>query len=370
MKPLDEIAPNFRRAKDLWPDAPNLQAHYKTLINSYENEGHDLIELIKSFLETVCKTILSDFGTTVPERESTTYYFGETMRSLGISNQRGACAFDKVLSGYNKITDGISDVRNTEGGVAHGKDGFIDLISENHLRVYILAVDAILQLIIEAYSGVDPNLIYTRQPYSNFQFKNNKIDENANIIHTEISDDGSLVVKFKAGFLTEGFDLVVPPSELLFNLDRRAYVDVLEALAGIERSDEDTKVSEPESPTKGEIDEVGVTQPPITRWRYPEMITEYEGLFSQYVNVFYEYIFHGIFEGKEDAGKVRNLTFTILKGMEDLSVVDWPIRQSTLSAVKLLIKRCLKICSISDEDTDRTTGMLVSWLKDNLPQFY
>src|SRR5690606_16512692 len=63
---LDEVAPDFRAAYERWPHAPNLRQHYDDLVNTYEKEGSSLIELTKSFLETVCWTVINELGATPP----------------------------------------------------------------------------------------------------------------------------------------------------------------------------------------------------------------------------------------------------------------------------------------------------------------
>ena len=129
-----------------------MQAHYEDLARTFEENGSSLLELCKSFLEMVCITVVKELGGNLPASSTptTTELLGCTLDTLGLRNERGASAFDKVISGHNKIADGLSEARNIDGSVAHGKDGFIDAISDRHTRVYLLSADTIISLILKA----------------------------------------------------------------------------------------------------------------------------------------------------------------------------------------------------------------------------
>ena len=62
MNDLDQIAPHFRRAQLRWSHAPNLKSHYEAIATTYGGSGFSLIEQIKSFVESVCLTIIHDYG--------------------------------------------------------------------------------------------------------------------------------------------------------------------------------------------------------------------------------------------------------------------------------------------------------------------
>ena len=364
MTNINELTTNFERVKNRWVDAQNLQSHYDDLINSLKNNSISIIELCKSFLEMVCITIINELGEPVPlNGSSTTQYLGITLDKLGIRNTRGACAFDKILSGYNKIADGITDVRNNEGGVAHGRDGFFDIISERHIRVYLLATDTILGLLLDAYDGVDPNLLYTREPHKRFDHLNTRID-NCTTLDAEIDEDGILIVKLQAGTDKEGFDLMISPSELLYNLDRRAYIDILNSLSGVpaEVITEEVELEEINIIDK-EIKDISIKQ---IEKEY-KIVTSYDGKYSNQIYNLYEYIFHTSFNGKIEAANVQNLVYTLLKGMDVFAVVDWYKRDSILAAVRLLLKKCLKALSIDVENGDNVIEGIIKYLSDIIP---
>jgi len=142
---LDEIAPAFHAACERWPDAPNLKQHYMDLARTWEAEGSSVIELTKSFLEAVCWTVIRELGATPPDSSTptTTELLSCVLDALGLRNQRGVGPLGKVISGHNKLAEGLNELRNQDGSVAHGRDGFLDAISSRHARVYLLSADSV-----------------------------------------------------------------------------------------------------------------------------------------------------------------------------------------------------------------------------------
>jgi hypothetical protein len=370
---LDDIAPSFRAAKDRWLDAPNMQAHYEDLSRTFESNGSSLIELIKSFLEMVCITVINEIDGDVPKNCSTTDYVVLVLDKLGLRNTRGASAFDKVLSAHNKLADALTDVRNIEGSISHGKNGFIDSISDHHARVYLLSADAIISLILRAYEGVDPSILKTREPHSRFSHHNAKIDIGTQV-EAKIDEDGILELSFSAGSLQD-IGLRTSASELLYYLDRQAYVDVLDALGSVI-----IKPEEEGAPSVGEaeiekvkeeiVEETGSF--PVGRHQEStsgslKPIINYKGKFADKVNPFYEFMMHTILSGDDsEATQVLNFTYTLLNGMEELAVIDWNKRDSTRSRARLFVKKLLKLFSIKGIEID-SIDKIVEWMEKRIP---
>jgi len=373
MSVLDEIAPAFRAAKNRWPDASNMQAHYNDLVRTFESNGSSLIELCKSFLEMVCITVLNELGGSVPTNGSATQFVVAVLDKLGLRNTRGASAFDKVLSAHNKLADALTEVRNQEGSVGHGKDGFIETMSDRHARVYLLSADTIISLILQAYEGVEPSVLKTREPHDRFSLHNDIIDTGTQV-DAQVDEDGVLELSFRAGSLKDGFELRVSASELLYYLDRQAYVDVLEALRGITAEPEEDEVLEPDEAEVEQAEEKTIEeatpdatiQQQETRLGKLEPITEYQGQFADQVTPLYEYIVYSILSGDEkDATQVQNLTYTLLNGMEDLAVVDWSKRDSTRSEVRLFVKKLVKLFSIGGFEAN-SINQIVEWMAQRI----
>ena len=229
MEPIDSFSPHFRLAKERWPNAPTLSNHYSAVVESYEGNAHSLIATIKSFVECVCLTVLGEFGRSMPSSDpSTTELLVEALKSLGLQNSRGASKVDKLLSAHNRLADALTELRNESDPVAHGKDGFLDALSINERRAFLVTADTILALLLAAHAGTEPDLQYTREPYDRFVHLHERIDRAVTIeTSVEEEDNQTLVVTVRTGGQNEGVKLRVEPSRLLYAIDRTAYVEVL-----------------------------------------------------------------------------------------------------------------------------------------------
>lgn len=368
---LDDIAPAFKAAATRWPDASNIHAHYADLARAFEINGSRLIELCKSFLDMVCITIVKELGKDLPDSSTptTTEYLVCSLDALGIRKQRGSNSLGTVLSGYNKLLKGLSEMRDREGSAGHGKDGFIDAISTHHARVYLLSADAIISLLLQAYDGVEPSILKTRESHSRFPHHNEKIDA-ATQIEAKVDEDGVVELSFRAGTLEDGFDIRVSASELLFYLDRQAYVGVLDALRGIatqpeeEISETEETASESESAAKAEKVPAGRKEPLAPKL---QLVTDYRGKYAEQVSPLYDFIFHSILSrNSEYATQIQNLTYTLLHGMEDLAVIDWSKRTSTHAEVRLFLKKLTKLFSIEVIE-ESSINRIIEWLEKRIP---
>ena len=57
---------------------------------------------------------------------------------------------------------------------------------------------------------------------------------------------------------------------------------------------------------------------------------------------------------------------SLLKGMEELAVVDWSKRDTTIAKVRLLVKRTARAMSIEIESDEPTVQKVVDWLAQNI----
>ena len=123
----------------------------------------------------------------------------------------------------------MGDLRNDAGPVSHGRDGFIARLSAYHRRAAVLSADAIVAFLHQAYVETELNLVRTREPYERFETQNELIDKWCNYANVEFDDDGSLSLTIESP--NEEGDVVISasPSQLLFQLDRPAYIEALNA---------------------------------------------------------------------------------------------------------------------------------------------
>jgi len=241
---VDGVAPNYRRAAEKWPDAALLSNSYGALTRCLNSGGHGLLEHIKSFVECTCLTILAEFDRRIETgTPSSTELLIAALGCLGFQNSRGTNKLDKLLSGFNKLSDALSDMRNEAGPVAHGRDGFLDAIDADQSRAFLHVGDAILSVLLNAIEGKEPSLVVTREPYERFPHLNKRIDGSI-VVQVQIDSDVRppiIVIKFAPEQFGEETELRVEPSRLLYGVDRSIYVDLLKSIGdNKENQDEDS----------------------------------------------------------------------------------------------------------------------------------
>lgn len=351
MTPLDELAPNYRRALSYWKDAPTLAAHYLALAQAYEGNGYSLIETTKSYLECVCRTILTDYGAPDIDNATTTELMVAALERLGIRNARGASHFDKVLSAHNKLADALSDARNHDAPIAHGKDGFLDALARHHLHAFLLTGDTILSLLLGAVDRSEPNLIHTREPYDRFPHHNDTIDS-ATAVDAGIDfDEGVVVLTFRTPALLEGVELRVLPSRLLYQLDRTAYVELLDSAptnisTPLDREDRPSDGPPPRPPT-----------PTTASTVHAQVVTSYTGRF-EHLKVGLAAILDGLGARK---ALIPPLVESVLATYDDAAALDWETRESTRARVRVALKRVLKVIGPKHPAPDSLAKSLLQW---------
>ena len=197
MADLDALAPNYRRAQRRWPDAPTLAKCHEALNACFAGNAHGMVEHVKSYIESVCLTIMGELREPMPSSTpSTTALLVAALRPLGMRNTKGASKLDSVLSAFNKLADALTEMRNDQGPVAHGKDAFLDAVTADHARAFLHAGDAILGVLLNAFEGKQPDLTVTREPYENFPHLNDRIDRAVNVEARVDEDEDRPIVVF------------------------------------------------------------------------------------------------------------------------------------------------------------------------------
>lgn len=219
-----------------------LQHTFQVLEREFQEDNDACIDAAKSIVECSCRVILANLDNPAkpltPDRESISFgaWFSACVRVLELSEVRDE-AFKKLISQYHKLLTTLGDLRNTSGNVSHGKDGFIRKLSEHHRRAAILAADAIVTFLHEAYLEREPDPALSLEPYERFAATNTLIDRHVGC-HLESDDVDGLTAFFS---LPDGEEitLVMSASQLLFHIDRIAYKQAHEACRATSFTDED-----------------------------------------------------------------------------------------------------------------------------------
>lgn len=360
----NDALPNYRRASDRWPQAPALEQYLLAINHCIAGNLHGVVENVKSFIECVCITILIEFGEPLPSSDPTsTQLFVAALNVLGLQNSRGSSKLDKVLSAFNKMSDALSEMRNENGPVAHGKDGFLDAIEEDHARTFLHTGDAIVGVLLNALEGKQPNLLVTREPYERFGHLNERIDRSVAVnAIVEFEDDlPVLIVSLSIGNKPETIDLRIEPSRLLYGIDRTAFVEVLtDAPETLEECDEDEEEQpyEPTATPAPQPDAASATEPPAVG-----VVGEYSGVFAKLRDGLRAFV---ISEGINTAPN-DDLLNSLLATAESNSGVDWQTRENLQAQMKVGFRRVLSKEGIDPAKITDVSERLLTWLKVSAP---
>ena len=360
---LGTLAPNYRRTVQRWSDAQTLANGYHALEVCFLDRAHGLVEHVKSLIESVCLTILNEFDEPKPSNPNSTELLVAALGALGLKNKKGADQLDKVLSGFNKLSDSLTAMRNANGPVAHGKDAFLDPITVDHARAFFHVGDTILGVLLNALEGKEPNLKVTREPYENFQHHNKRIDR-AVQVNARIDDEEeppTIVISVSTGSDEEAIELHVEPSRLLYGTDRQAYIEVLKTTNEIsmEPEDEAKGKKEEEKMTVSKVSEmlpIGSTEPLTV------VVPEYSGKLTLHRSGLKAVLAaDGLATAVASVDKDL-LIDSLLTTVDQNIALDWEKREPIRARLKVACKRVLVRFGSKPKTADEDAKKLVEWL--------
>ncbi len=369
MSALDSIAPNYQRAQQRWPNAPTLAGCYSALKTSYETDSHGLVEHVKSFIESVCLTIMTELSEPVPSSTpTTTDLLVAALSPLGLRNTRGANKLDKVLSGFNKLTDALSEMRNANGPIAHGKDAFLDALTADHARAFLHTGDAILGVLLHRLDGRQPDLNVTREPYESFPHLNERIDRAISVdVRVDEDDDRPMIVfSMATGPREEAIELRVEPSRLLYGIDRSAYIEVLETANALPDDPQDVDASTEAEDLLEQEASSGPENIPLPT-PLVEIAPSYQGNLEPLRQGLTDLLTAEGLGPSFLAGESSKLTDSLLASAAQNMVLDWKRRESFQARLKVALRRVLIKFKIAPKHAEQVAEHLVAWLRVQTP---
>jgi hypothetical protein len=235
--------PGIREACGHWRDAPMLQQTFEALERNLEQNNDACIDCAKTVVEVVCRVVVESFHTPQtplkPTQETPTLsdWLTAAIRALKLGDVRDD-RFKKLVSRHHKLADALNDLRNKAGPASHGKDPYLDRLAEHHRRSAVLAADAIVAFLHQAYLDTQLDPISSREPWERFAEDNALIDAHVGLA-VNVEDGGTPTLRF---LLPSGDELPIniEVSRLLYLLDRDAYVEALNAARGAAASAAET----------------------------------------------------------------------------------------------------------------------------------
>jgi hypothetical protein len=228
--------PGIREACSHWREAPMLQQTFEALEQALEEDNDTCIDCAKTVVEVICRAIVENFHTPltplkpVQESPSLSDWLTAAVRALKLGDIRDD-KFKKLVSSHHKLADALNDLRNKAGPASHGKDPYLERLAIHHRRSAVLSADAIVTFLHKAYLDTQLNPASSREPWEGFAEENALIDTHVGL-SVEIDEEGGTP---SLKFLLPGGDdltIVIEVSRLLYQLDRDAYVEALNAARG------------------------------------------------------------------------------------------------------------------------------------------
>ncbi|MEJ1128398.1 abortive infection family protein [Variovorax sp. CCNWLW225] len=227
--------PGIREVCSHWRDASMLQQTFDELERALAENNDACIDSAKAIVEVVCQIILQELDSPSnpvrPAEALPTFgaWMSATVRALKLGDIRHN-GFQKLVSQHRKLTDALGELRNDSGTASHGREGFLQRLSVHHHRAAVLSADAIVTFLHQAYLEAELDLVRTREPYERFDHLHELIDANVKL-QADVDEEGYLAVDIR---LPSGdlLPLRVEASRLLYQLDRSAYVEALNAARG------------------------------------------------------------------------------------------------------------------------------------------
>jgi len=329
-----------------------------------------MVEQVKALIESVCLTILGEFHEPMPSATpSTTELLVAALRPLGLQNTRGASKLDKVLSGFNKLADALSEMRNDHGPIAHGKDGFLDSIAVDHARAFVHTGDVILSVLLNALEGKEPDLISTREPYERFAHLNARIDDAVGV-EARVDEEGDrpmVVIAVATGPKDEAFEIRVEPSRFLYSVDREAYIEVLKTTNGPaaveedeEEEDEDEEALIPiewTQPETGQVPEIASTL----------VVQEYSGRLAVFRIPLRGFLIGEVSNILESESEPAELIESLLATMDENMRLDWKQRDVLQARLKIASRRVLMRFGSEAKKAEEIAEKLVTWARIQIP---
>lgn len=227
--------PGIRAFCTYWRYAPMLQHTFETLEREFEENSDASIDAAKAIVECACRIIVDNLDDPTnpvkPHEDNPPFgaWVSAAVRVLDLSEIRDE-SFKKLISQHHKLTTTLGDLRNKAGTMSHGKDGFIRKLSIHHRRASLLAADAIVTFLHEAYLERELDATLSKEPYERFNITNEVIDEFAGL-RGEMDEEGipRIFIILPGQEPRDEIELAAPVSKILYEIDREAYKAVLNA---------------------------------------------------------------------------------------------------------------------------------------------
>lgn len=203
--------------------AVHIERQIVALEGAVEGNPGLAFDLAKALIESTCKTVLIDRGHPVDDNLDLPRLLKDTLGRLRLvpdsyaSNSEVVDGLRKTVGGFQTVIQGICELRNLEGFASHGRDGFAEQLEATQAQLVARAADTIVNFIFRVHRGYSSRESTRRIAYEEHPEFNKYVDE---------SHDPVAI-----------FEMDYRPSEVLFQVDREAYRNVLATFGDVGSSE-------------------------------------------------------------------------------------------------------------------------------------
>ncbi|MBC8507201.1 MAG: abortive infection family protein [Chloroflexi bacterium] len=170
---------------------PVIEELVDNLESAVESRSPIAFELAKSLIDSVCKTILTDRGIEINRNWDTPQLFRETLSNLSFipaghpDPRQFRERMTTTIRGLEQTVRGLCELRNHDGLIAHGADGYQEIEYTFQTELAARASDAIIPFIYSAHKNLPSDLQSGRIYYDDYLEFNEYLDETYGVIQLE-----------------------------------------------------------------------------------------------------------------------------------------------------------------------------------------
>ena len=212
----DFIMDGAREIISLTSGAIHLEKQIEALEANIKSNPSLAVDLSKTLVETICKTILKDRGIEIERKNpDLNFLLTKTLDSVRLVNQHIEDEAEVVKhlrsmsKGLVSAFQGLGELRNKKGFASHGHDGYMESLEPMQAMFAARAADALVHFLYQAHRNyeIKPHCTDGRTNYSANQEFNDYIDN----LHEQ-----SVI-----------FGMQYTASEILAKVDPNAYLEYL-----------------------------------------------------------------------------------------------------------------------------------------------
>lgn len=163
------------------PSLKRYQEQIYDIIKNIEDNPDSSIELCKSVIEGVCKTIINDHGKEAGDKSDLSPLVKKTLSCFNLADEKHKKHIDNLMTRVANVAHKIGEIRNDSSYAAHGKDISHIRMSKTLALFTVHTTNAILGFILHLHAKYRNYTPEHRIRYEDYPEFNQYLDELSDI---------------------------------------------------------------------------------------------------------------------------------------------------------------------------------------------